>query len=153
MFFWQISLFFFLLEAFFLFWAMGTFGFFHVFLYLLLTALCGGFLIQRQGLSMLVYVQNSFEKRAVPVDNLFGGICTVIAGLLLIIPGFLTDIAAALLLIPAFRRFIKDRVLGWAGIRTTSSDEIIEGSYVRVEETVDLLGKDYDDPSGKPPDA
>jgi UPF0716 protein FxsA len=77
------------------------------------------------------------------VDDLFDGICLVIAGLLLMMPGFLSDIIALMLLVPRLRSVIRDRNFARTGGRTdifrTEEDGVIDGTYVRVEETVEAI--------------
>ena len=153
MFFWQGLLFFFLFDAFVLLWVIGKLGFFKTLFLMFFSAACGSLLIQRQGWSMLSTVQNSLNRRAVPVDNLFDGICIFIAGLLLIIPGFLGDVIAVALLIPAFRHFLKSKSALWNGTQTTRSnpygEDVIDGSYVRVEKSVELIEQDSINPDDR----
>ena len=143
MFFWQAGLFFLLLEAFTLFGVIGEIGFFKTFFLWLLTVFAGSMIIQRQGMAALMRVQGLVNRGAVPVDDLFDGICLVIAGLLLMMPGFLGDLIAVLLLIQPVRRLIRDKNFIRTGARTdifrTEDDSVIDGSYVRVEETVDVI--------------
>lgn len=76
-------------------------------LLILLTAFVGLVLIRIQGFTALIEFQRKKEMGTVPVDELFDGICLLIAGVFLVLPGFLTDSIGFLLLIPAFRRFIQ----------------------------------------------
>lgn len=150
MFFRHGLLFFFLLEAFTVFFAIGEIGFFKTLFLLFCAAACGLLLIQRQGLAMLLNVQKSFNGQAVPVDNFFDGFCIVLAGLLLIMPGFTGDMLAICLLIPQIRTLLKTRMPVAAGARTSAADDIIDGSYVRVEESVEQIAQNYTNDS-KPP--
>lgn len=143
MFFWQAGLFFLLFEAFTLFAVIGEIGFFKTFFLWLLTVFAGSMIIQRQGIATLMKVQGVINRGAVPVDDLFDGICLVIAGLLLMMPGFLGDIIATILLIPKLRSLIRARNFARTGERTdifrTEEDGVIDGTYVRVEENVEAI--------------
>lgn len=143
MFFWQAGLFFLLLETFTLFAVIGEIGFFKTFFLWLLTVFAGSMIIQRQGMATLMRVQGLVNRGAVPVDDLFDGICLVIAGLLFMMPGFLGDLIAVMLLIQPIRRLIRDknfvRTAGRTDIFRTQDDGVIDGSYVRVEETVEII--------------
>ena len=95
----------------------------------ILSAILGSVLIRWQGLSVLKRAQASAERGESPVGAVFEGFCVVVAGLLLIIPGFLTDIVGILLFVRPVRnalgRWLFDRMKGVAsyqmGGRTWSS--------------------------------
>lgn len=136
-------LFFLIAELFTLAAVMGEIGFFNT---LLLWVACGAiglWIVQSQGLHMIAKAQSVFKSGAVPVDNVFDGLCLIVAGLLFLMPGFLGDIIAILLLFPYIRSKITQS--GWIKTQErthyrNSSDDIIDGSYVRVEETVEQIG-------------
>jgi UPF0716 protein FxsA len=65
-----------------------------------LTALLGIGLIQRQGLAHVATLQRSMQRGERPVEGILNTLCTVLAGILLVIPGFLTDVVGLVLLIP-----------------------------------------------------
>jgi UPF0716 protein FxsA len=63
----------------------------------------GLMLLQRQGLSTLLEARARLDQGEMPVEEAFDGLCLSLAGLLLVLPGFLTDALALILLIPAVR--------------------------------------------------
>jgi UPF0716 protein FxsA len=67
---------------------------------IVLTAVAGVWLLRRQGLAVLRRAQQQMLAGAVPIAEAFEGFCLVIAGALLLAPGFLTDTLGALLLLP-----------------------------------------------------
>ena len=73
----------------------------------ILTGFLGAFLARMQGLQTLYRIQESLRKGRMPSGELLDALLIVIAGLLLLTPGFLTDSAGFLLLIPATRNSIK----------------------------------------------
>ena len=73
----------------------------------ILTGFLGAFLARMQGLQTLYRIQESLREGKMPSGELLDALLIVIAGLVLLTPGFLTDSAGFLLLIPATRNFIK----------------------------------------------
>jgi UPF0716 protein FxsA len=117
-----------------------------------LTAVIGGSIVRQQGLHTLKAIQLSVDRGQIPLDELFDGICLIIAGATLITPGFLTDTIGFLLLIPAFRNIVryglrKHTKFGvetfgpdfqapprGQGYTQTPPQDIIEGDYERLDE-------------------
>jgi UPF0716 protein FxsA len=77
---------------------------------IILTAVVGAWMLRRQGTAVLRRAQQQMQQGAVPLVEVFEGFCLVIAGALLLTPGFLTDTAGALLLLPPVRAFLYRRV-------------------------------------------
>lgn len=77
---------------------------------IILTAVVGAWLLRRQGTAVLRRAQGQMQQGAVPLVEVFEGFCLVIAGALLLAPGFLTDTAGTLLLLPPVRAFLYRRV-------------------------------------------
>ncbi len=79
---------------------------------LLLSAVIGVLLIRHRGLASLTRVQGTALQGDAALSGLLDGVCVVIAGILLIIPGFLSDLLALLLLIPPLRRVMGRWLVG-----------------------------------------
>ena len=73
----------------------------------ILTGFLGAFLARMQGLQTLYRIQESLRDGRMPSGELLDALLIVIAGLVLLTPGFLTDSVGFLLLIPATRNSIK----------------------------------------------
>jgi len=73
----------------------------------ILTGFLGAFLARMQGLQTLYRIQESLREGRMPSGELLDALLIVIAGLLLLTPGFLTDSVGFLLLMPATRNSIK----------------------------------------------
>ena len=71
------------------------------------SALIGIILIRKKGLKPLFNSKFSQEINDSPIDEMIKSMFIVIAGGLLIIPGFSTDLIGLLLLIPRIQSFIK----------------------------------------------
>lgn len=70
------------------------------------TAVLGGHLVKRQGVSTWKKVQQQMQAGMPPAIELFEGACILVAGALMISPGFITDTAGFLLLIPPLRQAV-----------------------------------------------
>ncbi len=73
-----------------------------------LTAVLGTWQLRAQGLATLMRARDQVERGALPTRELFDGACLLVAGALLLTPGFVTDAAGFLL----FFRPVRDLLLG-----------------------------------------
>lgn len=78
---------------------------------ILMSALIGGTLVRHQGFAVLKNAQESVGEGRFPAAQAFDGLCLVLAGALLLTPGFITDAAGFLLLVPWFRTLLR-RIVG-----------------------------------------
>jgi UPF0716 protein FxsA len=77
---------------------------------IVLSAVIGIAMLRRQGLGVLARAQRLLEQGVLPVAEVFEGLCLVVAGALLLIPGFITDAVGAALLLPPVRRLLYRRL-------------------------------------------
>lgn len=68
-------------------------------LWLLGAAVIGGWMIAQGGLNAIARVRIAVQRGELPAADIFQGLITAFAGLLLILPGFITDLLAVSLLI------------------------------------------------------
>jgi UPF0716 protein FxsA len=68
-----------------------------------LTAVLGTWQLRAQGLATLMRARSQVERGALPTRELFDGACLLVAGALLLTPGFVTDGAGFLLFLPPVR--------------------------------------------------
>ena len=68
------------------------------------TAVLGAFLVRQQGLATLLRVQQSMARGELPTTAMFEGVILLLAGALLLTPGFFTDTLGFLALVPPLRR-------------------------------------------------
>jgi UPF0716 protein FxsA len=82
---------------------------------LLLVSLVGAWLVKRQGLGVMARIREQRSAGRIPTTEAFDGALILVAGVLLVIPGFVTDAFGLLLLFPPIRavvrRFVSRRVL------------------------------------------
>lgn len=84
---------------------------------ILLTAIIGTIVIRHQGLATLKKAQASIKENTLPVTEVFEGFCIIIAGALLLTPGFFTDVLGLSLCIPSLRLSLRQ----WMGKFLTNS--------------------------------
>ena len=73
----------------------------------IVTAIVGSALVSRQGREQIARVQQTVAAGAFPGRELTHGAMILVAGALLITPGFLTDVVGFLLLVPAVREALR----------------------------------------------
>lgn len=102
---------------------------------LVLAAGLGVAVLNRQGFQTLVRVRARMARGEEPTPAVLDGMVLAVAGLLLVLPGFLTDLAALLLLVPPVRALLVRRLLAAAqpprGPAARDSSRVIEGEYER----------------------
>ena len=76
-----------------------------------LTAVIGTYCIRLQGFTLINRARAQLDAGEAPVFELVSGACLVVAGVLLLVPGFVTDTVGCLLLLPPFRKLFFDKVL------------------------------------------
>ena len=70
------------------------------------TAMLGATLVRHQGLTTLQRLNDAMRRGQVPAIEMFEGIALLVAGALLLTPGFFTDAIGFLLLVPPLRQFL-----------------------------------------------
>ncbi len=109
----------------------------------LLTGVIGTALMRWQGLRVLAELRGDMGQLKNPLSPLAHGALIVIAGLLLLTPGFFTDTIGFLLMVPAVRAFIIRFVGARITVQTFGMQEataarretgIIDGEYFEVDE-------------------
>ena len=96
---------------------------------LIVVALLGSWLVKREGMKVWRRFVAAVQSGQTPTKEIADGVCLLLAGALLIAPGFVSDVLALLVLFPPtraiFRRFLMRRKsLGGLG-RT----RVIEATY------------------------
>jgi UPF0716 protein FxsA len=74
---------------------------------LILVSVVGAWLAKREGLGVLRRIQCQLELGQMPGVELVDGFLVLLAGVLLITPGFLSDILGILLLLPPIRAAVR----------------------------------------------
>lgn len=123
----------------------GLIGLWPTLALVILAALLGMTVIRSRGAHAASEVQRSLAELRDPSRPIAHGMMIVVAGILLIIPGFFTDAVGLLLLIPPVRELLMRRLgrrievnrvqMGGAGFRREAhrppyGDGVIDGDYV-----------------------
>ncbi|MBL4758775.1 MAG: FxsA family protein [Rhizobiales bacterium] len=134
------------------------------------TAIAGTSMLRMQGAGALANARNAMESGQLPVESVADGIFLLIAGILLLTPGFLTDFIGFLLFIPSLRHGIgraiwqKLSASGNIDIRTNGGNQpgpggfsngpVIDGEIVAdenpPENDTSSDHEEQDPPSGDP---
>lgn len=109
------------------------------------TALLGSLLLRVQGWTTLQRTRLAMAQGQVPALEMMEGVLLVLAGILLLMPGFFTDVVGFLLLVPPLRRAL----IGWffrrggpggpwppgaGGAEQPRAPRTIEGEYHRDDD-------------------
>ncbi|MEM8774476.1 MAG: FxsA family protein [Pseudomonadota bacterium] len=124
----------------------GLIGLWPTLAIVVLTAIAGTWLVRTQGLMAIDQLRNSFSKLDDPSEPLAHGAMILVAGALLLTPGFFTDAVGFSLLMPPIRRSVfahlKKRVKvqtfemgepGGPAHRRPPSEDIVEGDYHEIK--------------------
>jgi UPF0716 protein FxsA len=80
-------------------------------LLIIFTAMLGAVLLRIQGITTLARVQQSLNQGKLPATDLVGGLMLLLAGALLLTPGFFTDAVGFICLIPDIRNRVANSLL------------------------------------------
>ena len=111
---------------------------------IILTAIAGTLLVRSQGIDVIRKAQNSTNRGEMPVAALAQGLFVLIAGVLLLTPGFATDTLGFALLIPPLRelmaakiwKLIEPNVVAstqWSSTHTTGTPSRSGGTVIDIE--------------------
>lgn len=134
----------------------GSIGFFATLLWLFFAASAGFYLLTMSG-TMAMSRAAAGDDDVFGTESIFASLCTLIAALLLIFPGFISDFIAVPLLVPALRQWLfrrtqksPDHVFRRSyrsfsqmrrtqqGTSSTTNTTVIEGEYKRVDDNEKL---------------
>ncbi len=85
----------------------GAIGAIETYIVIVLTGIIGAYLAKQQGLKILGEIKASLSAGSLPGAEIVDGLIILVAGAVLLTPGFLTDIMGFLLLLPAGRRIFR----------------------------------------------
>jgi UPF0716 protein FxsA len=85
----------------------GEIGLWNTLAVVVLTAIVGTWMLRAQGMRTLRRAQDSLARQVFPVSEVFDGVCLLVAGALLLTPGFLTDALGFVLFLPPVRAAIR----------------------------------------------
>lgn len=130
---------------------------------LIVMSVVGAWLLKRQGLEVIARVREAVEQGRVPAKELVDGLLIVVAGALMLAPGFIGDVIGYLLLLPPTRALIRAPLMArfalWrrAGKFVTTAGGMAGSRFVGTfrADTFDATGREAgqrsDDSPGRPP--
>ncbi len=126
-------------------------------LLVVLTSCFGVSLVRNQGMKTIFQMQQKMAQGESPAAEMVKSVSLVLAGFLLVIPGFFTDILGLLLLLPPVQKLLTLRLLpflkiyrpGGAGPTTGNT---FEGEFQRKDESPERLVRPFDEDRHDPKD-
>ncbi len=82
-------------------------GALNTFLVVILTGFAGAYLARLEGARTFFKIQTNLQQGIMPAEELIDALIILVAGVVLLTPGFLTDITGLLLLVPQVRVLVK----------------------------------------------
>lgn len=122
---------------------IGSFlGTFNTVLLIFLTAALGIYFVRQQGLSAFQKITYELQNQQIPMQGMFDGLVILIAGILLITPGFLTDVLGFLCLMPMTRYYLLNIIKNILSKRYRNMhnkqkkdvQKTIDGEYIEINE-------------------
>ena len=97
---------------------LGTFlGALNTVIIVILTGILGAYLARLEGLHTMIKVREGLSRGEMPAEGMLDALLILVAGIVLLTPGFLTDIAGLLMLIPqtrlVFKRWLRKKFEEW----------------------------------------
>ena len=141
MFFWLLLLFFTvpLVEIYVLLEVGGIVGVLPTIALVVLTAVIGAGLIRSQGIATLGRVQQELDRGELPAVGIIEAALLLVAGALLLTPGFVTDTIGFLILVPPLRRrvvqsFLEKRMQAARVAPGPGGPRVIDGEFRREDD-------------------
>ena len=104
------------------------------------TAALGAALVRRQGLAALARFRSATQAGELPAVTIIEGLALLVAGALLLTPGFFTDLVGFLLLTPPLRQFLVRRwlvgrvVTPADGTQSGRAPGVLDGESRRIDD-------------------
>jgi len=120
----------------------GEIGIFSTIAFTFFTAFLGVVLVRWQGFQALEEMRQAMDAGKPPVMEIVGGALILLAGVLLLVPGFVTDAIGFILLVPPLRRAIAAAIIGWLERNAVVSARTGPGGVTVIEaEVVEIDGE------------
>lgn len=124
----------------------GIIGALPTVLLVVLTAIIGAALVRAQGISTLMRAQESMARGEVPATAVFEGAFLLVAGALLLTPGFFTDGVGFACLVPVLRQ----KVIHWGMARMVMQPGMHAGFHAHTGQGPSTLEGEFKRENGDP---
>lgn len=111
----------------------GLIGLWPTLFVVIITAMAGTWLLRSQGWEVMNRARVTLGGGEFPAREVFDGACILVAGALLLTPGFVTDTAGLLLFVPAVRAYLGRVMLRYLMSRGDVDIQIFGGDDRRQE--------------------
>lgn len=114
-------------------------------LLVIFTSCVGISLVWNQGVKTLIQMQQKLAKGESPAQEMVKSVSLVLAGFLLLIPGFFTDFLGLLLLLPRVQKLLTLKLMPYFNLsrsgtaNTSGSGNIFDGEYQCKEDDSDKI--------------
>ena len=89
----------------------------------ILTALVGAYMVRMEGMGVMYRIQKNMQEGQFPAEEMISGAMILVAGALLLTPGFFTDVIGFLMVVPVTRNYISAMIKKYIE-KKMSNDEI-----------------------------
>lgn len=111
---------------------------------LILVSIVGVWLVRHEGFAMLGRIRQQLDRRHLPGDELVDGLLLLVAGVLMIVPGFVSDGIGILLLFPptralargALKRRFRSRVEVYGVVPPRAAPRRVHGTWDHPDDDV-----------------
>ena len=125
-----------------------VFGVLMTLLLVIFTSVIGMSLVRNQGFKNLMLMQEKMQAGEIPAAEMVKSVSLILAGLLLLLPGFFTDLLGLVLLLPPVQKHLTvklmpylhfNRMPGGGFSAGTGGGDTFEGEYQRKDDERDRL--------------
>lgn len=96
---------------------------------LILIAVIGSWLLKREGMKVWRRFAEQVQTGQTPTREIADGMCILLAGALMLAPGFVSDVIALLLLFPPTRALVRRRLMKRRGLGGLGNARVIRATY------------------------
>ncbi|WP_077368438.1 FxsA family protein [Anaerosalibacter sp. Marseille-P3206] len=90
--------------------ASQNMGFWTTILLIIATGIAGYYLARSEGKVVISSINRQLSQGNIPSDDLLTGLCIIIGGVFLVVPGIVTDIIGITMIFPGTREFYKNYI-------------------------------------------
>lgn len=106
----------------------------------IVTAFLGAHLVRQQGLNTLITAQQKMQSGTLPGQEMAEGFLLVIAGVMLVTPGFITDLFGIILCLPLTRPIIANFLMKRLVVKVVQSSSV-HGNFSHSQDDFTSAGK------------
>ncbi|MCW8109080.1 FxsA family protein [Alteromonas ponticola] len=130
----------------------GIIGGWNTIALVLISAFVGAYFVRREGVHTLTTAQQKMQSNQIPGQELLEGLMLLVAGVLLVTPGFITDIFGLALVLPPSRKYIAKKLKKHLSMHVVSgsafqSQQYYHSSAQAPDKDEDIIEGEYQEKS------